>query len=56
MNQNENKVGRQNLKDHLLLKQTIRQNQNQNQNPTMTPTRMRIEPKHIGEKQKEYIK
>ena len=42
-----------NLKDHLLLTQIIRQSPNQN--PTMTPKRMRIEPGHIGEKQKEDI-
>ena len=53
MNQKENKVGHQNLKDHLLLTQIIRQSQNQN--PTMTPKRMRIEPGHIGEKQKDVI-
>ena len=42
----ENEVGREVLKDHLLLKR-ITQN--------MTPKRMIIEPEHIGEKQKEDI-
>ena len=44
----ENQVDHQIHKDHLLLKK-ITKTQN------MTPKRMRIEPEHIGEKQKEYI-
>ena len=44
MNLKENNV------DHQMLEQIIRQNRTQN----ITQIRMRIEPEHIGEKQKEY--
>ena len=47
----ENQVGREILKDHLLLKRITQKKKTHN----MTPKRMRIEPEHIGEKQKEDI-
>ena len=40
------------LKENQVGHQMLKQIRRQSQNPTMTPKRMRIEPEHIGEKQK----